>query len=66
MFRPSDGASAHCQSDNLRLSAQVTYDWLDDELGGHARLTPGSAARVDAAAVRVGQGRRQGGRAGRR
>jgi len=29
VFRPSDGASAHCQSDNLRLSAQVTYDWLD-------------------------------------
>jgi hypothetical protein len=34
VFRPSDGASAHCQSDNLRLSAQVTYDWLEDELGG--------------------------------
>ena len=28
-FRPADGASAHCQSDNLRLSAQVTFDWLD-------------------------------------
>ena len=35
VFRPSDGASAHCQSDNLRLSAQVTFDWLEDELGGH-------------------------------
>ena len=34
IFRPSDGASAHCQSDNLRLSAQVTFDWLDAELGG--------------------------------
>jgi len=36
VFRPSDGASAHCQSDNLRLSAQVTFDWLDEELGGSA------------------------------
>lgn len=34
VFRPAEGASAHCQSDNLRLSAQVTFDWLDDELGG--------------------------------
>ena len=32
VFRPSDGASAHCQSDNLRLSAQVTFDWLDGQL----------------------------------
>ena len=32
VFRPSDGTSAHCQSDNLRLSAQVTYDWLDATL----------------------------------
>ncbi|MGD0881562.1 MAG: alpha/beta hydrolase [Acidimicrobiales bacterium] len=32
VFRPSDGASAHCQSDNLRLSAQVTFDWLDAQL----------------------------------
>ena len=32
VFRPSDGASAHCQSDNLRLSAQVTFDWLDTVL----------------------------------
>jgi hypothetical protein len=30
VFRPEDGASAHCQSDNIRLSAQVTFDWLDD------------------------------------
>jgi hypothetical protein len=36
VFRPSEGASTHCQSDNLRLSAQVTYDWLDAELGGPA------------------------------
>ena len=35
VFRPADGASAHCQSDNLRLSAQVTFDWLDAELGGN-------------------------------
>ena len=34
VFRPADGASTHCQSDNLRLSAQVTFDWLDAELGG--------------------------------
>ena len=33
VFQPSDGTSAHCQSDNLRLSAQVTFDWLEDELG---------------------------------
>jgi pimeloyl-ACP methyl ester carboxylesterase len=33
VFRPADGASTHCQSDNLRLSAQVTFDWLEDELG---------------------------------
>jgi pimeloyl-ACP methyl ester carboxylesterase len=32
VFRPADGTSAHCQSDNLRLSAQVTYDWLDATL----------------------------------
>ena len=38
VFRPSEGASSHCQSDNLRLSAQVTFDWLDAELGGP---TPG-------------------------
>ena len=30
---PADGASAHCQSDNLRLSAQVTFDWLDRQVG---------------------------------
>ncbi len=36
VFRPADGASTHCQSDNLRLSAQVTFDWLDAELGGPA------------------------------
>ena len=32
VFGPADGASAHCQSDNLRLSAQVTFDWLDAQL----------------------------------
>src|SRR5665213_142337 len=36
VFRPADGASAHCQSENLRLAAQVTFDWLDAELGGSA------------------------------
>jgi pimeloyl-ACP methyl ester carboxylesterase len=35
VFRPSDGASTHCQSDNLRLSAQVTFDWLDAEMCGN-------------------------------
>ncbi len=32
VFGPADGASTHCQSDNLRLSAQVTFDWLDAQL----------------------------------
>jgi pimeloyl-ACP methyl ester carboxylesterase len=32
VFRADDGASTHCQSDNIRLSAQVTFDWLDDQL----------------------------------
>ena len=31
-FTAGDGASAHCQSDNIRLSAQVTFDWLDERL----------------------------------
>jgi hypothetical protein len=30
VFTAEDGASTHCQVDNIRLSAQVTYDWLDD------------------------------------
>lgn len=29
VFRPEDGASTHCQSDNIRLAAQITFDWLD-------------------------------------
>ncbi|HEY7947231.1 MAG TPA: hypothetical protein VID75_06125, partial [Acidimicrobiales bacterium] len=29
-FSVDDGADAHCQADNLRLAAQVVYDWLDD------------------------------------
>jgi hypothetical protein len=33
VFGPEDGASTHCQSDNIRLSAQVTFDWLDQQLG---------------------------------
>jgi hypothetical protein len=32
LFTAEDGASAHCQSDNIRLSAQVTFDWLDERL----------------------------------
>ncbi len=30
VFTAEDGASTHCQVDNIRLSAQVTFDWLDD------------------------------------
>jgi pimeloyl-ACP methyl ester carboxylesterase len=33
VFRAGDGASTHCQADNIRLSAQVTFDWLEDRLG---------------------------------
>jgi pimeloyl-ACP methyl ester carboxylesterase len=32
-FTAEDGASTHCQADNIRLSAQVTFDWLDERLG---------------------------------
>jgi hypothetical protein len=32
-FTAEDGASTHCQADNIRLSAQVTYDWLDEQVG---------------------------------
>jgi hypothetical protein len=28
-FSVDDGADAHCQANNLRLAAQVVYDWLD-------------------------------------
>jgi alpha-beta hydrolase superfamily lysophospholipase len=31
LFGPEEGASTHTQSDNLRLSAQVTFDWLDGQ-----------------------------------
>jgi pimeloyl-ACP methyl ester carboxylesterase len=34
LFTPEDGASTHCQADNIRLSAQVTFDWLDEQLTG--------------------------------
>lgn len=33
LFTAEDGVSAHCQSDNIRLSAQVTFDWLDRQFG---------------------------------
>ncbi len=33
-FTAADGASTHCQSDNIRRSAQVTFDWLDRQLAG--------------------------------
>jgi pimeloyl-ACP methyl ester carboxylesterase len=32
-FSVDDGASTHCQSDNIRLSAQVAFDWLDERFG---------------------------------
>jgi pimeloyl-ACP methyl ester carboxylesterase len=31
-FSVDDGADAHCQANNLRLAAQVIFDWLDDLL----------------------------------
>jgi hypothetical protein len=31
-FTAWGGASTHCQSDNIRLSAQVTLDWLDSQV----------------------------------
>jgi hypothetical protein len=30
LFSADDGASTHAQADNIRLSAQVTFDWLDE------------------------------------
>jgi pimeloyl-ACP methyl ester carboxylesterase len=33
IFTAVDGASTHCQVDNLRLSAQVTFDWLEGVFG---------------------------------
>lgn len=33
-FTIDEGADAHCQVGNLRLAAQVTYDWLDDLFSG--------------------------------
>jgi hypothetical protein len=32
-FGVDDGADAHCQANNLRLAAQVVYDWLDERFG---------------------------------
>jgi pimeloyl-ACP methyl ester carboxylesterase len=32
VFRAEDGASTHTQTDNIRLSAQIAFDWLDDRL----------------------------------
>ena len=31
-FTVEDGAAAHCQANNIRLAAQVTFDWLDERL----------------------------------
>lgn len=33
VFTAEEGASTHCQADNIRLAAQVTFDWLEDQLG---------------------------------
>ena len=33
VFATEDGTSTHCQADNIRLAAQVTFDWLEDQLG---------------------------------
>ncbi len=33
-FTVAEGVSAHCQADNVRRSAQVVFDWLDDHLDG--------------------------------
>lgn len=33
VFSTEDGASTHCQADNIRLAAQVTFDWLEEQLG---------------------------------
>jgi hypothetical protein len=30
-FSVDEGADAHCQANNLRLCAQVVYDWLDEQ-----------------------------------
>ncbi|MGO9027422.1 MAG: alpha/beta hydrolase family protein [Acidimicrobiales bacterium] len=30
-FQVAEGASTHCQADNIRLSAQVAFDWLDEQ-----------------------------------
>ena len=32
-FTVAEGVSAHCQADNVRRSAQVIFDWLDNRLG---------------------------------
>ncbi len=39
LFTSEDGASTHCQADNIRLSAQVTFDWLDEQFTTAPRTT---------------------------
>jgi len=41
VFAMDEGADAHSQVGNLRLAAQVIYDWLDDVVAG---LTPGDSS----------------------
>ncbi len=43
-FSVDDGADAHCQANNLRLAAQVVYDWLDDLVPLHL-TRPGQVGR---------------------
>ena len=51
-FTAEDGASTHCQSDNIRLSAQVTFDWLDDQVAVAGRPTARPPWRPSARAAR--------------
>ncbi len=32
LFTVAEGADSHCQLDNLGLSYQVAFDWLDEVL----------------------------------
>ena len=36
IFTAQEGADTHCQVNNLRLSRQTIFDWLDDIFGRNA------------------------------
>ncbi len=36
VFTQEDGASMHCQIDNLNLLEQVVFDWLDSVFGDNS------------------------------